>query len=291
MWCHFLWFNTDAGLRSIPLLRSSHYSGELGKRTRYSEDTPQFTSRHPPCPPPPGDREAQTTRALSSHLYKSSHCWHTHGLSGTHTAAGGRQDNDVTPRPPFRNKSEGKCAQGRVAGRGLDLRTWLVRGRFRFTPTMLLSVNINAGPRFLSKSPARSTLGRIRKRIISLGPRFLVPGEVRVQCNGSLSAWGSWLVGLTQSPTFWPPEDRRHPRGRPGQGERGAWLASPRIGAYLMRMMTEGVCAIAPIMLQKHMTHRKVRKASWHPGLGHFPGTTVVFSGGTVVRHAQPVRF
>lgn len=55
--------------------------------------------------------------------------------------------------------------------------------------------------------------------------------------------------------------------------------------------MTEGVWAMAPIMLQTHMTHRKVRKASWQPGLGHLPGTTVAFSGGPVVRHAQPVRF
>lgn len=61
--------------------------------------------------------------------------------------------------------------------------------------------------------------------------------------------------------------------------------------AYLMRMMTEGVWAMAPIRLHTHITQRKVRKASWHPGLGHFPGTTVAFSGGTVVRHAQPVRF
>lgn len=72
---------------------------------------------------------------------------------------------------------------------------------------------------------------------------------------------------------------------RPPHGARGASQA------YLMRMMTEGVCAIAPIMLQTHITHRKVRKASWHPGLGHFPGTTVAFSGGPPVRHAQPVRF
>lgn len=48
---------------------------------------------------------------------------------------------------------------------------------------------------------------------------------------------------------------------------------------------------MAPIRLHTHITQRKVRKASWHPGLGHFPGTTVAFSGGTVVRHAQPVRF
>lgn len=61
--------------------------------------------------------------------------------------------------------------------------------------------------------------------------------------------------------------------------------------AYLMRMMTEGVCAMAPIMLQTHITHRNVRKASSHPGLGHLPGTTVAFSAGTEVRHEQPLRF
>lgn len=31
--------------------------------------------------------------------------------------------------------------------------------------------------------------------------------------------------------------------------------------SYLIRMMTEGVWAIAPIMLHTHITHRKVRKA------------------------------
>ena len=78
-----------------------------------------------------------------------------------------------------------------------------------------------------------------------------------------------------------------------GRGSRVGRLAFRPLGtreAYLIRMMTEGVCAMAPIMLQTHITHRKVRKASWHPGLGHFPGTTVAFLGGTVVRHAQPVR-
>lgn len=30
---------------------------------------------------------------------------------------------------------------------------------------------------------------------------------------------------------------------------------------YLIRMMTEGVWAIAPIMLHTQITHRKVRKA------------------------------
>lgn len=62
-------------------------------------------------------------------------------------------------------------------------------------------------------------------------------------------------------------------------------------GPYLMRMMTDGVCAMAPIMLQTHITHRNVRKASSHPGLGHLPGTTVAFSAGTEVRHEQPLRF
>lgn len=70
------------------------------------------------------------------------------------------------------------------------------------------------------------------------------------------------------------------------------WVTGPgALPAHLMRMMTEGVWAIAPIMLQTHITHRKVRKASWQPGLGHLPGTTVAFSGGPFVRHAQPVRF
>lgn len=58
-----------------------------------------------------------------------------------------------------------------------------------------------------------------------------------------------------------------------------------------MSMMTDGVCAMAPIMLQTHMTQRNVKKASSQPGLGHLPGTTVAFSAGTEVRHEQPLRF
>lgn len=42
-----------------------------------------------------------------------------------------------------------------------------------------------------------------------------------------------------------------------------------------MRTITEGVWAMAPIRLQAHMTHRKIRKTSWQPGMGHFPGTAV----------------
>jgi len=58
-----------------------------------------------------------------------------------------------------------------------------------------------------------------------------------------------------------------------------------------MRMMTDGVCAMAPIMLQTHITQRNVKKASSQPGLGHFPGTTVAFSAGTELRQEQPLRF
>lgn len=42
-----------------------------------------------------------------------------------------------------------------------------------------------------------------------------------------------------------------------------------------MRTITEGVWAMAPIRLQAHMTHRKIRKTCWQPGIGHFPGTAV----------------
>lgn len=45
-----------------------------------------------------------------------------------------------------------------------------------------------------------------------------------------------------------------------------------------MRMMTEGVWAMAPTRLHTHTTHRKMRKASWQPGMGHFPGTAVAKS-------------
>lgn len=57
-----------------------------------------------------------------------------------------------------------------------------------------------------------------------------------------------------------------------------------------MRMMTEGVWAMAPIMLHTQMTHRKVRKASWQPGLGHFPGKATA-SSLLLDIHAQLVRF
>lgn len=94
-------------------------------------------------------------------------------------------------------------------------------------------------------------------------------------------------MGLIPS-SLGPPADS--PRPRAGRGVRRG-TGPGALPAHLMRMMTEGVWAIAPIMLQTHITHRKVRKASWQPGLGHLPGTTVAFSGGPVVRHAQPVRF
>lgn len=68
-------------------------------------------------------------------------------------------------------------------------------------------------------------------------------------------------------------------------------MGSSRLRSYLMSMMTDGVCAMAPIMLHTHITQRNVRKASSQPGLGHLPGTTVAFSAGTEVRHEQPLRF
>lgn len=55
-------------------------------------------------------------------------------------------------------------------------------------------------------------------------------------------------------------------------------------------MMTEGVWAIAPIMLHTQITHRKVRKASWQPGLGHFPGKATA-SSLALETQVQPVRF
>lgn len=54
--------------------------------------------------------------------------------------------------------------------------------------------------------------------------------------------------------------------------------------------MTEGVWAMAPIMLHTQMTHRKVRNASWQPGLGHFPGKATA-SSLLLETHVQPVRF
>lgn len=58
---------------------------------------------------------------------------------------------------------------------------------------------------------------------------------------------------------------------------------------YLMRMMTEGVWAMAPIMLQAHTTPRKVRNARWHPALWHFPGNAVPTLLPRAM-HLQPIR-
>ena len=59
---------------------------------------------------------------------------------------------------------------------------------------------------------------------------------------------------------------------------------------HLIRMMTEGVWAMAPIMLHTQITHRKVRKACWQPGLGHFPGSATASSLELDI-HVQLVRF
>lgn len=59
---------------------------------------------------------------------------------------------------------------------------------------------------------------------------------------------------------------------------------------YLIRMMTEGVWAMAPTRLQTQITHRKMRKDCWHPGIGHFPGTAVALSLSLDIQE-QPVRF
>lgn len=59
---------------------------------------------------------------------------------------------------------------------------------------------------------------------------------------------------------------------------------------YLIRMMTEGVWAMAPTRLQTHTTHRKMRKASWQPGIGHFPGTAVANSLSADMQE-HPLRF
>lgn len=58
----------------------------------------------------------------------------------------------------------------------------------------------------------------------------------------------------------------------------------------LMRTMTEGVWAMAPTRLHTQMMHRKMRKASWQPAVGHLPATAVAnsLSGET---HAHPLRF
>lgn len=57
-----------------------------------------------------------------------------------------------------------------------------------------------------------------------------------------------------------------------------------------MRMMTEGVWAMAPTRLQTHTTHRKMRKASWQPGIGHFPLTAVANSVSADIQE-HPLRF
>lgn len=59
---------------------------------------------------------------------------------------------------------------------------------------------------------------------------------------------------------------------------------------YLIRMMTEGVWAMAPTRLQTHTTHRKMRKASWQPGIGHFPGAAVANSLSADMQE-HPLRF
>lgn len=59
---------------------------------------------------------------------------------------------------------------------------------------------------------------------------------------------------------------------------------------YLMRIMTEGVWAMAPTRLQTHNTHRKMRKASWQPGIGHFPGSAVANSLSADIQE-HPLRF
>lgn len=59
---------------------------------------------------------------------------------------------------------------------------------------------------------------------------------------------------------------------------------------YLIRMMTDGVWAMAPTRLQAQITHRKMRKDSWQPGIGHLPGTAVA-SSLFEDTHAHPVRF
>ena len=55
-------------------------------------------------------------------------------------------------------------------------------------------------------------------------------------------------------------------------------------------MTTEGVWAMAPIMLHTQMTQRKVIKACWQPGLGHFPGNATD-SSSLLLIHIQLVRF
>lgn len=59
---------------------------------------------------------------------------------------------------------------------------------------------------------------------------------------------------------------------------------------HLIRMMTDGVWAIAPTRLQAQMIHRKMRKASWQPGTAHFPGTAVANALWADIQ-LHPVRF
>lgn len=59
---------------------------------------------------------------------------------------------------------------------------------------------------------------------------------------------------------------------------------------YRISIITEGVWAMAPTRLQAQITHRKMRKASWHPAVGHFPGTAVANSL-SLDTQEQPVRF
>lgn len=47
---------------------------------------------------------------------------------------------------------------------------------------------------------------------------------------------------------------------------------------------------MAPTRLQAQITHRKMRKDSWQPGVGHFPGTAVANSL-SVDTQPHPVRF
>lgn len=47
---------------------------------------------------------------------------------------------------------------------------------------------------------------------------------------------------------------------------------------------------MAPTRLQAQITHRKMRKASWQPGVGHFPGTAVANSLSADIQ-PHPVRF
>lgn len=59
---------------------------------------------------------------------------------------------------------------------------------------------------------------------------------------------------------------------------------------YLMRMMTDGVWAMAPTRLHTQITQRKMRKASWQPGIWHFPGIAVADSLSEDIQE-HPLRF